>query len=59
MKYVLVGGYAVNYYGYVRTTQDIDFLIYPTKENAKNMMAALAEFGFGKAGIPKDFFQRP
>ena len=58
VKYVLVGGYAVNYYGYVRTTLDIDFLIYPSKKNAKKVMAALEEFGFGKAGIPKDFFEK-
>jgi predicted nucleotidyltransferase len=26
VEFVLVGGHAVNYYGYVRTTQDIDLL---------------------------------
>ncbi len=55
--YVLVGGYAVNYYGYVRTTQDIDFLIFPSKENADKIMLALDEFGFGKAGIPREIFE--
>jgi hypothetical protein len=33
--YALVGGFAVNIYGYARTTQDIHFLIYPSEENAK------------------------
>ena len=57
VSYVLVGGFAVNYYGYVRTTQDIDFLIFPSKSNAIKVMSALKDFGFGKAGIPKEYFE--
>ncbi|HGY57412.1 MAG TPA: hypothetical protein ENK44_17020 [Caldithrix abyssi] len=57
--YVLVGGFAVNYYGYVRSTQDIDFLIYPSKKNAAKMMTVLWEFGFGKAGISQELFEEP
>lgn len=48
VQYALVGGFAVNFYGYVRTTQDIDFLLFPSKENADNVMNALTEFGFGR-----------
>ena len=58
VQYVLVGGYAVNYYGYVRSTQDIDFLVMPSPENAQNLMKALSEFGFGDAGIPQEYFER-
>jgi predicted nucleotidyltransferase len=58
VSYALVGGFAVNYYGYIRTTQDIDFLIYPSRENADRMMEALSVFGFGKAGIPPEYFTR-
>jgi predicted nucleotidyltransferase len=57
VKYLLIGGFAVICYGYVRTTQDIDFLIYPSEENSKNMMKALVEFGFGNAGIPASYFE--
>lgn len=32
--YAPAGGFAVNYYGYSRMTQDIDFLLYPSKQNA-------------------------
>ena len=59
VSYVLVGGFAVNYYGYVRTTQDIDFLIFPSKDNAAKVMSALQDFGFGNAGIPKKYFEEP
>lgn len=34
-SYAVVGGIAVNYYGYVRTTQDFDVLILPSRQNAK------------------------
>lgn len=34
VQYMLVGGFAVICYGYVRTTQDIDILVYPSLKNA-------------------------
>ncbi len=58
VKYVLVGGFAVNYYGYVRMTQDIDVLLYPSKENAANVMISLDAFGFGNTGIPEELFEK-
>ena len=33
LRYMLIGGYAVNYYGYNRNTIDMDVWIEPTKEN--------------------------
>jgi hypothetical protein len=57
VKYMVVGGHAVNYYGYMRVTQDIDLLVYPSVENADAVMAALEEFGFGGAGIPRECFE--
>ncbi len=59
VSYVLVGGFAVNYYGYVRTTLDIDFLLNPSIENARKIMTTLQDFGFGKAGIPQKYFEKP
>jgi len=58
VMYMLVGGHAVNYYGYVRTTQDIDILVYPSVKNAQAIMKALGEFGFAGAGIPREYFER-
>lgn len=58
VQYVLVGGHAVNYYGYVRTTQDIDLLVFPSKENAERIVTVLSSFGFGAAGIPQRLFER-
>ena len=58
VQVVLVGGFAVNFYGYVRATQDIDLLLYPSSENAARIMAALEDFGFGGAGIPRSAFEK-
>ncbi len=58
VQYTLVGGHAVNYYGYVRTTQDMDLLVLPTRKNAERVMDALSAFGFGAAGIPQELFER-
>ena len=33
LKYLLVGGFAVNFHGYSRNTKDMDVWLQPTKEN--------------------------
>lgn len=33
LRYLCIGGYAVNYHGFHRTTEDMDIWIAPTKEN--------------------------
>ncbi|HEY2824895.1 MAG TPA: nucleotidyltransferase [Gemmatimonadales bacterium] len=48
-KYVLVGAGALQLWGTTRATRDIDILIEATVENAKNVLAALGEMGFGMA----------
>ena len=46
VKYVILGGQAVNYWGYLRYTGDLDVIIEPTKENAENLILALLYFGY-------------
>jgi predicted nucleotidyltransferase len=58
VKYVLVGGFAVIYYGYVRMTQDMDVLIEPSRENANKMMKVLQEFGFGDIGFSQSLLEK-
>ncbi|HLT40398.1 MAG TPA: hypothetical protein VK034_29165 [Enhygromyxa sp.] len=43
--YMLVGGYAVNAYGYIRATEDLDVWVRPSPENAARVMVAMANFG--------------
>jgi predicted nucleotidyltransferase len=48
-RYVLVGATAMQFWGTSRATQDIDILIEPTARNAKRVLRALANLGFGLA----------
>ena len=55
-KYLVVGGYAVGYYGYPRPTGDIDLWIMISEENAGKVTAALKEFGFESPGLSEKLF---
>ena len=46
VKYVIIGAFAFPFYGYSRTTIDVDIFIEPSKENAANTRKALSEFGY-------------
>lgn len=45
-RYLVVGGLAVNAYGYVRTTQDIDLVIALDGTNVKKVFEALQALGY-------------
>lgn len=47
VRYITIGGLAVNIYGYTRNTGDIDILIDDTIENRKNLRLAFASIGIG------------
>ncbi|HRG17768.1 MAG TPA: hypothetical protein PLP39_01645 [Flavobacterium lutivivi] len=47
VRYLTIGGLAVNIYGYTRNTGDVDLLIEDTIENRKNLRKAFAAIGIG------------
>lgn len=47
VRYVVVGGQAVIYYGYPRLTGDIDLFFDPVLDNATHLFEALTEFWGG------------
>ena len=56
VDYVIVGAHALAFYGAPRFTGDIDILVKPDRENARRILAALVEFGFGSVELkPEDF----
>ena len=58
VEYLIVGAYALAFHGAPRYTGDIDLLVRPTPDNAKAILAALADFGFASLGLKEgDFFQ--
>ena len=54
VKYLVIGGFAVNRYGYKRTTGDLDIYLKDTKENRQNLIIALEEIGYGRFDMLMD-----
>ena len=59
VRYLLVGGFAVSFHGYTRTTNDIDFWIAMDADNADRVVAALKEFGFDVPELTANLFLEP
>ena len=49
VKYVIIGGFAVIRFGYIRATGDIDLLVENTKENLERIRKALSYLPDGEA----------
>ncbi len=45
VEYLVVGAHALAVHGHVRATKDLDIWVRPKRENAKNTLAALVEYG--------------
>lgn len=59
VEYLVVGAYALGFYGSPRNTGDIDIWIGTGEENAKKMVKALADFGFSSLGYTeKEFLEK-
>jgi len=56
VEYVVVGAFAVAFYGVPRYTADLDLLLRPTIENGRSVLRALDKFGFGNLGLTVDDF---
>lgn len=56
VEYLLIGGYAVGYYGYPRATGDMDIWIAVHPDNARRVVAALNEFGFPLPQLDETLF---
>ena len=58
VRYLLIGGYAVGYYGYPRATHDMDIWIAVDPENAEKMVEVMIGFGFEEGALSKEIFLR-
>lgn len=56
VDYLVVGGYAVAYYGYVRPSADLNIWVDRSAGNAARLVHALAEFGFDSPEVTEDLF---
>ena len=58
VEYLLIGGYAVGYYGYPRATGDMDIWVAVNPENADKIVVALKKFGFAVPELSAELFLR-
>lgn len=58
VKYLIIGGYAVAFHGYVRSTGDLDIWIKISPKNAQRVLKTLKDFGFGSLDIDTSDFQK-
>ncbi len=56
VEYLVVGAFALGFYGSPRNTGDIDIWISISKENAKRMEKTLIDFGVGFPGYSENDF---
>ena len=56
VKYLLIGGYAVGYYGYPRATNDIDIWVEVSSDNADKIVEVVRKFGFTQHELNKELF---
>lgn len=59
VEHVVIGAYALAFYGAPRFTGDLDILVEAGQENAERIMAALDAFGFGATGLTAGDFMGP
>ena len=59
VKYLVIGGYAVNFHGYPRYTKDIDFWFWMNEPNIEKLIKAIIEFGFGGLQLSSEDFMNP
>jgi predicted nucleotidyltransferase len=56
VEYLLIGGYAVGYFGYPRATADMDIWIAINPTNAEKIVTVLKEFGFDLPDLSAELF---
>jgi len=59
VRYCVIGAFALAFHARPRYTKDIDILIEPTAGNAKRLLMALDEFGFGSLNLTAEDFSTP
>ena len=60
VQYLLIGGYAIGYYGYPRATDDMDIWVAIHPDNAQKLVSVLKAFGLNDPTLtPELFLQKP
>ena len=58
VEYLIIGGWAVGYYGYPRATGDLDIWISNSESNAMKLVQVFKEFGFNVKELSLEIFTK-
>jgi predicted nucleotidyltransferase len=58
VEYLVIGGYAVGYHGYPRTTADMDIWVAISSENAFKLVDVFHRFGLQDTKLTPELFQQ-
>ena len=56
VRYCIIGAFALAFHARPRYTKDLDILVEATTDNAKRLLVALGEFGFGSLNLSVEDF---
>jgi uncharacterized nucleotidyltransferase DUF6036 len=56
VRFLVVGGYAMAAHGHPRYTEDLDVWVWMDPDNARALVQALDDFGFGSIGLSENDF---
>lgn len=59
VRYLIVGGWALAAHGHPRLTKDLDVWVWAESTNARALLEALEEFGFGDLDLSVEDFSQP
>lgn len=59
VDFIVVGAHALAFHGAPRYTGDLDLFVRPDPGNARRILSALDEFGFGSLGLTVEDFAQP
>lgn len=59
VAYLIIGIYALAFHGAPRYTGDMDILVRPDGDNARRILDALDDFGFGSLALTIEDFTKP
>ena len=59
VRFLIVGGWALAAHGHPRLTKDLDVWVWAEASNARALLEALDEFGFGDLGLQVEDFTKP
>ena len=59
VRYLVIGGHAVQSHGYLRSTKDVDVFIDTSGDNPSRVVAALQSLGFSGNDLSADRFSEP